>query len=83
MVSRWVSDNFQAIFECEPTTYSKTICARSSTGQSNGLRNHRLQVRVLPGVINLTRYHAVPIAGNAVKVYRERRHDLRFTTRCR
>ncbi len=28
-----------------------SICARSSTGQSNGLRNRRLGVRIPPGVI--------------------------------
>lgn len=33
-----------------PTTLTKIHCTRSSTDQSVGLRNRRLQVRVLPGV---------------------------------
>ena len=33
------------------TLGKRPACARSSTGQSNGLRNHRLGVRVPPGVI--------------------------------
>src|SRR5262245_13522953 len=44
------------------THWKYDFSARSSTGQSNGLRNHRLGVRVPPGVVLLIAYHAVAIA---------------------